>query len=132
MVVSCNSISFFQTRLDKRQIDGTLPKLYQMNTYSWAVLMGIVAITCEFLYRKLAGPWSTHMVLWIPLHFLMGYLVYRVVVSGDTLLGAFVIGNFVTTSLRVTATLFVLHEVVATSTWVALGFMILAQFIRKI
>jgi len=103
-----------------------------MNTYMWAIPMGITAVICEALYRKLPGPWSAHLILWIPLHLIMGYLVYKVVVSGSSLLSAFVIGNFVTTTMRVAVTLIVLREPVSSGTWIALGLMVLAQFARRI
>jgi len=61
----------------------------------------------------------------------MGYLVYRVVTSADSLPLAFVAGNCVTSLLRILVTLLVLHEPVSRGVWAGFFLVFLAQFVKQ-
>lgn len=99
-------------------------------TFVWAVPMAVVAVTCEYLYRRLPTPWVLHWPMWIPLHLLMGYLVYRVVVSADSLLAAFIVGNLCTSVARIAVTTLLLREAVSPGTWAGFGLLVLANAVR--
>ena len=86
------------------------------------------AVTAEYLYRTVEGPWWKYLWLWTPLQLAIGYCVYRLVTIPQTsLLDAFVVFAFSTTALRVFVTVAVLGDPVKGGTWFALALLILAR-----
>lgn len=94
----------------------------------WGLLAGVPAVTAEYLYRTLEGPWWKHLYLWAPLQLSIGYCVFRMVtVPNTTLIDAFVVWAFSTTFLRVAISLLILGETVKGGTWFALALLIMAR-----
>lgn len=97
----------------------------------WGLAAAVPAVTAEYLYRTLEGPWSKHLYLWIPLQVLIGYAIYRLVTTpNQTLVDAFITWTLCTTALRVFASVTLLGETVRLGTWVALGLVLLAQLAK--
>ena len=94
----------------------------------WGLAAAVPAVTAEYLYRVLPGPWWTHLYLWVPMQMSIGYSVYRLVTIPQTsLLDAFIVFAFSTTFLRVLVTVALLGDTVLTGTWIALALVILAR-----
>ena len=93
----------------------------------WGLAAAIPAVTAEYLYRVLPGPWWTHLYLWVPIQMTIGYGIYRMVTASPNLLDAFIVWNVATTGMRVFVTLVVLRDDVAFGTWVALILVMLAK-----
>ena len=94
----------------------------------WGFGAALPAVTAEYLYRTLPGPWLSHLYLWVPLQLAIGYAVYRLVtIPHTTLIDAFVVFAFSTTFLRVFVSVAVLGDPVKGGTWFALGLLIMAR-----
>lgn len=94
----------------------------------WGLAAAVPAVTAEYLYRTVQGPWWHHLWLWTPMQLAIGYSVYRLVTIPQTsLLDAFVVFAFSTTALRVFVTVVVLGDPVKGGTWFALALLILAR-----
>ena len=71
--------------------------------------------------------------MWVPIQMAIGYAVYRLVTIPQTsLLDAFVVFAFSTTTMRVFVTVVLLHDTVRTGTWLALGLVILARIVQSV
>ena len=99
----------------------------------WGLAAAIPAVLAEFLYRTLPGPWWGYLYLWLPIQMAIGYAVYRLVTIPQTsLLDAFVVFAFSTTTMRIFVTVVLLHDTVRTGTWIALGLVTMARIVQSI
>ena len=99
----------------------------------WGLGAAVPAVLAEYLYRTLPGPWWGYLYLWLPIQMAIGYAVYRLVTIPQTsLLDAFVVFAFSTTTLRVFVTVALLHDTVRTGTWIALGLVIVARIVQSV
>lgn len=102
-----------------------------MNQLVWGLFAAVPAVTAEYLYRTLKGPWLSYLPIWIPLQLAVGYGIYRMLNTPNTnLLEAFVVWSFCVLSMRVFVSQVLLQETVNTGTWVALGLMVLAKLVN--
>lgn len=98
----------------------------------WGLAAAVPAVTAEYLYRTVQGPWWHYLWLWTPMQLAIGYSVYRLVsVPQTSLLDAFVVFAFSTTALRVFVTVAVLGDPVKGGTWFALGLLIMARIAQS-
>ena len=94
----------------------------------WGLLAAVPAVTAEYLYRTLPGPWLRHLYLWLPLQLSIGYCIYRLVnIPNTALLDAFVVWAFSTIAMRVFVSVVLLHDDVRGGTWFALGLIAMAR-----
>jgi len=94
----------------------------------WGLLAAVPAVTAEYLYRTLPGPWLRHIYLWVPLQLSIGYCIYRLVnVPNTALVDAFVAWAFSTIAMRVVVSVFVLGDAVRGGTWYALALIVMAR-----
>jgi hypothetical protein len=104
-----------------------------MNATLWSILAGLIAIACEYGYRKLGGSYWSHIYLWIPAGLIVGYGVHALVtVPKTSLLAAFVTWALTTTVCRVLVCVFVLKDNVTTGTWVAVCLLVLARISQQV
>lgn len=97
----------------------------------WGLVAGITAVTAEYLYRTLPGPWASHLYLWVPMQLLIGYSIFRLVnAPGVSLLDALVVFTFSTALARVCVSLFLLREDVAAATWAAFALLMAARIVQ--
>lgn len=94
----------------------------------WGLCAALPAVTAEYLYRTIQGPWWHHLWLWVPMQLGIGYAVYRLVSMPNTaLLDAFIVFAFSTAALRVFVTIVLLGDPVKGGTWIAFCLLILAR-----
>jgi hypothetical protein len=94
----------------------------------WGLAAAVPAVTSEYMYRTIQGPWWKYLWAWIPIQLMIGYCIYRLVsVPNQTLLDAFVVWAFSTTFLRVFVSVAVLGEPTKAGTWFALGLLLMAR-----
>lgn len=97
----------------------------------WGLTAAIPAVLAEYLYRTLPGPWWQYLWLWTPMGWLISYSIYRLVtIPQTTLIDAFVVWAFSTTTMRVVVSVVFLGDIVRPGTWVALGLLIVARAIQ--
>ena len=102
-----------------------------MNQLTWGLFAAVPAVTAEYLYKTVQGPWHHHLYMWIPLQLAVGFGIYRMVnVPSTNLLEAFVVWSFCVLAMRVGVSQFLLEETVRTGTWVALGLMVVAKLVN--
>lgn len=94
----------------------------------WGFIAGLSAVIQEYGYKTLSGGWVSQLPIILPVQLIISYAIYRLVTMPNTsLLDAFIVFAFFTTTLRVLATVLILDETVRLGTWVALGFVVLAK-----
>lgn len=94
----------------------------------WGFVAGLTAVLQEYGYKTLDKTWLEQLPIIFPTQLVISYAIYRLVtMPGTTLLDAFIVFAFFTTTLRVSMSVFVLGEVIRTGTWVALGLVVLAK-----
>lgn len=94
----------------------------------WGLAAAVPAVTAEYLYRTLPGPWWHYIYLWVPMQLAIGYCIYRLVsIPQTSLLDAFIVWAFSTTVMRVFITVVLLGDSVKPGTWFALGLLIMAR-----
>ena len=94
----------------------------------WGLIAAVPAVTAEYLYRVLPGPWWHYLYLWLPLQLGIGFSICQLVrLPNTTLLDAFVVWAFSTTAMRVFVSAAILGETVKGGTWFALGLLIMAR-----
>lgn len=104
-----------------------------MNATLWSIIAGIVAIACEYGYRKLGGSYWAHIYLWIPAGMVVGYGVHALVsVPRTSLLAAFVTWTLTTMVCRVIVCALILRDPVTRGTWLAVALMILAKLAQQV
>ena len=102
-----------------------------MNAYIWGLGAGIPAVVAEYLYRTLPGPWLSHLYIWLPIQLLIGYSIYRLVnAPGVTLLDSLVVFALCTAAFRILVSLALLGETIKTGTWIAVGLIVAANFVK--
>lgn len=98
----------------------------------WGLAAAVPAVTAEYLYRTLPGPWWTYLWIWVPMQLTIGYCVYRLTtIPGTPLMDAFVVWAFSTTFIRVFISAFVLGDNVKGGTWFALGLLVMARIAQS-
>ena len=98
----------------------------------WGLTAAVPAVTAEYLYRVLPGPWWHYLYLWTPIGLIVSYSICQLVrVPQTTLLDAFVVWAFSTTAMRVALTVFILGDSVKPGTWFALGLLIMARIAQS-
>ena len=104
-----------------------------MNATLWSLLGGLLAITCEMLYRKLPGPWVDYWFLWVPLTIGISVCVHGLVNSpGVSLIASFIVYSSTTLVLRTLVCVFILRDPVSPGTWAALGLLVAARIIQQV
>lgn len=94
----------------------------------WGFVAGLSAVLQEYGYKTLDKSWLEQLPIIFPVQLLISYAIYRLVTMPNTsLLDAFIVFAFFTTSLRVATSAFILGETIRTGTWVALGLVVLAK-----
>lgn len=94
----------------------------------WGLLAAVPAVTAEYLYRTIEGPWLRYIWLWTPLQLSIGYCIYRLVnIPNTALLDAFVAWAFSTIAMRVLVSVVLLGESIRGGTWYALGLIVMAR-----
>lgn len=97
----------------------------------WGLGAAFPAVLAEFLYRRWPNdwPWWYGLPVWLVLQLSIGYCIFRLVrdASAGTLLDAFVVWAFATTSMRVFVSVVLLGETVKGGTWFALGLLVMAK-----
>jgi hypothetical protein len=98
----------------------------------WGLAAAVPAVTAEYLYRTLPGPWWHYLYLWVPMQLSIGYFIYRLVAIPNTaLMDAFIVWAFSTTFMRVAISTVLLHDHVKGGTWFALGLLIMARIAQS-
>jgi hypothetical protein len=94
----------------------------------WGLAAAVPAVSAEYLYRTLQGPWWHHLYLWVPMQLAIGYCIYRLVnIPNTALLDAFIIWAFSTTAMRVFISTALLGDTIKGGTWFALGLLVMAR-----
>ena len=94
----------------------------------WGLAAAVPAVTAEYLYRTIKGPWWEYLWAWVPMQLAIGYCIYRLVtIPQTTLLDAFIVWAFSTTALRVILSVLILQDPVKGGTWFALGLLLMAR-----
>lgn len=102
-----------------------------MTATIWGLIAGLTAVTAEYLYRTLPGPWLSYLWIWMPVQLVIGYAVYKLVTTPNTtLIGAFVVFAFSTALARLCVSLFLLHEQIPAGTWAAFCLLITARIVQ--
>lgn len=98
----------------------------------WGLAAAVPAVTAEYLYRTLPGPWWHYLWIWVPFQLTIGYCIYRLVATPNTaLMDAFVVWAFSTTFMRVFISVLLLRDQVKGGTWFALGLLVMARIAQS-
>ena len=100
-----------------------------MQQIMWAFLASSVAIANEFLYRTISHPWHTYLWYWIPAQLVVGYSIYKLVTSSDSLISATIFFALTSTVLRMGVAIY-LGDKISTATWVAFSLVAIAPLIK--
>jgi len=104
-----------------------------MIAFLFAFIGAIAAVTAEWLYKQpfvIENIWG-HLYLWLPIQFVIGYCVFRMVnLPGTNLLDAFVVFAFFTAFLRIIVSTSILHQTIPTQSWVAFGLLLAATCVK--
>ena len=99
----------------------------------WGLVAAVPAVSAEYLYRVLPGPWSRYLWLWVPIGLTVSYAIYRLVTTPKTsLIGAFVVWAFSTTIIRVFLSVVILRDTIDSGTWAALGLVVAARVVQLV
>lgn len=94
----------------------------------WGLAAAVPAVACEYLFRRLEGPWHEHWYIFVPIAICINYAVCQLVRQpGTTLLDAFIVFALATTATRVLVSVVVLGDPVKGGTWFALALLLMAR-----
>lgn len=94
----------------------------------WGLAAAVPAVTLEFLFRKLPGPWHSYWYVFIPAACFINFAVCQLVRQpGLNLIDAFIVFAFSTTLSRTLISVFVLGDHVGPGSWFALGLLLMAR-----
>ena len=97
---------------------------------AWALAAAVPAVLCEYLFRKLPGPWHHYLYVFIPCALFINYAVCQLIRQpGLSLLDALIVWTLSIMVLRVFAT-YMLGDAVAAGTWFALALIVMARIVQ--
>jgi hypothetical protein len=94
----------------------------------WGFAAALPAVTLEYLFRRLEGPWHSYWYIFIPAACFINFAVCQLVRQpGLNLIDAFIVFAFSTTLSRTLISVFILGDHVGPGSWFALGLLLMAR-----
>jgi len=97
----------------------------------WALTAATLAVGLEVLYKR-GWDWLEHWWLFIPAAIVVNFSVYKLVITGPTLLVAIVAFSLSTIVLRALASQFLLGESVARGNLIAVVALVIAAVVGQL
>jgi hypothetical protein len=99
-----------------------------MGSLFYSLVAAATAVSMEYSYRRLPGPWIHWCWAYVLPAMLINYCIYKLITTpGQPMVGALIIWTFAVMGLRVFASAVLLKDTIPTGTWVALGLMVVAR-----